>query len=87
VPPVFIFGDGETVKYTRHVARWMTDKGPAISEAPPGFSPGKVIGTLLTKRLGALDDPEQGPHVHLLLELLAILVVSGVIILATAIIL
>ena len=56
-----------------------------ISDRPPGFSLTKIIQTLAAKKMAALDDPEQGPHIHLFLELIAILVVSGIIILATAI--
>lgn len=57
----------------------------SLSNAPPRFSLGKVFKTIATKGpLAALDDPEEGPHVHLVLLLITILAVSGVIILATS---
>jgi hypothetical protein len=56
-----------------------------VSGTPPPFKISKVLSTLMSKGIGgALDDPEQGPHVHLTLLLIAILLVSGLIILATS---
>lgn len=48
-----------------------------ISMTAPPFSLGKVVSTMKDKGLiGALEDPEQGPHVHLTLLLVTIFVVS-----------
>jgi hypothetical protein len=58
---------------------------PDISSTPPKYSLPKVVSTIMSKGVGgAMDDPEQGPHVHLTLLLVAILVVSGLIIIATS---
>ena len=55
-----------------------------ISETAPSFSLPKIIGTIREKGfLGALDDPEQGPHVHLTVLLATVFVVSVLIILIT----
>ncbi len=55
-----------------------------ISETAPSYSLMTVWKTLKKKGiLKALDDPEQGPHVHLTLLLGTILVVSCVIIAIT----
>ena len=56
-----------------------------ISETAPPYSFMNAMRTLKDKGLlRALDDPEQGPHVHLTLLLATILVVSGVIIAITS---
>ncbi len=55
-----------------------------ISETAPPYSIMTVFRTLKGKGLlRALDDPEQGPHVHLTLLLATIIVVSAVIITIT----
>jgi hypothetical protein len=55
-----------------------------LGNTPPKYSLGKVISTLGSKGLmGALDDPEHGPHVHLTILLMTILAVTGLIILGT----
>jgi hypothetical protein len=55
------------------------DKG---AQSPPKYSPIKVYSTIMKKGLfGALEDMEQGPHVHLTLILITIFVVSLIIIL------
>ncbi|MDG6225989.1 MAG: hypothetical protein QCI82_10825 [Candidatus Thermoplasmatota archaeon] len=57
----------------------------AISNEIPRFSLGGVVRTIAQKGpLKAMDDPEQGPHVHLTLLIITILVVSGIIIAATS---
>lgn len=58
--------------------------GRQLGNTPPKYSFGKVISTLGSKGLmGALDDPEHGPHVHLTLLLMTILTVTGLIIIGT----
>jgi hypothetical protein len=60
--------------------------GRQLGNTPPKYSFSKVISTLGSKGLmGALDDPEHGPHVHLTLLLSTILVVTGLIIIGTLI--
>ena len=59
---------------------------PQDLEAPPAYSLFKVASTIKEKGLvRALDDMEQGPHVHLTLLLITVLIVSGLIILFTSI--
>ncbi len=59
-------------------------EGRQLGNTPPRYSLGKVMSTLGSKGLmGALDDPEHGPHVHLTLLLTTILVVTGLIIIGT----
>ena len=59
---------------------------PELSSTPPPYSLGKVFRTIMSKGVvSALDDPEQGPHVHLTLLLGAILVVAGLIILISSV--
>ncbi len=58
------------------------EQGTIGSKAPP-FSIVKVFSTLKEKKMAALEDPEQGPHVHLTLLLATILVVSFTIIVIT----
>ena len=56
-----------------------------ISMTAPYFSLGKVAGTIRRKGLvGALEDPEQGPHVHLTLLLGTIFIVSIAIVVITS---
>lgn len=59
-----------------------SDQGAPGSKAPP-FSLVKVFSTLKEQKLAALEDPEQGPHVHLTLLLATIMVVSITIIVIT----
>ena len=62
----------------------MVDDQKELSETAPGFSIPKVISTISEKGFfKALDDPEQGPHVHLTFLLATIFVVSVLIILIT----
>ena len=66
----------------------MTKDDQTVSETAPSYSLSKVISTLRKKKLmGALEDPEQGPHVHLTLLLATIFVVSVAIIMITQFIL
>ena len=69
----------------------MTSSGDGISTTPPRFSLGKVFSTLKAsvKEHGikgivySLEDEEQGPHVHLTLLLITVVVVSlGIIVLS-----
>ena len=64
------------------------DKRSDISETAPPFSIGKVLGTIKDKGfIDALEDPEQGPHVHLTLLLATVVVVSiGIIVITKFII-
>ncbi|MBN1389638.1 MAG: hypothetical protein JXA22_03240 [Candidatus Thermoplasmatota archaeon] len=61
----------------------IVDEEKQISETPPPFSLPKVFSTLREKGFKAIDDPEQGPHVHLTLLLATVFVVSVLIILIT----
>ena len=62
----------------------MTGDTEEISETAPGYSLAKVFGTIRQKGIvRALDDPEQGPHVHLTLLLVTVAIVSILIILIT----
>jgi hypothetical protein len=66
----------------------MSEDDKAISESAPSYSLSKVISTLRKKGfVKALDDPEQGPHVHLTLLLATVFVVSIIIIAVTQFIL
>lgn len=57
-----------------------------ISNEAPRFSLLKVVRTIADMGpLKAMDDPEQGPHVHLTLLIITILLVSALIIVATSI--
>ena len=69
----------------------MGQKNSDISVAPPKFSLGKVFSTLRRNVqedgargiLNSLEDDEQGPHVHLTLLLITVVIVSlGIIILS-----
>ena len=65
--------------------RIMRPPEGTISNEAPRYSLGGVIKIIAQKGpLKAMDDPEQGPHVHLTLLILTILVVSGIIIAATS---
>jgi hypothetical protein len=62
----------------------MTAEKRTISETAPSFSLSKVFSTIGEKGIiGALEDPEHGPHVHLTLLLATVFVVSLFIILIT----
>ncbi|MGA1866263.1 MAG: hypothetical protein ACMUFK_02215 [Thermoplasmatota archaeon] len=62
----------------------MEHEPKEISETPPSYSLPKIFSTIREKGfLGALDDPEQGPHVHLTVLLATVFVVSVLIILIT----
>jgi len=62
----------------------MSEENETVSETAPPFSLGDVTRTIMKKGLrGAIDDPEQGPHVHLTVLLILILIVSFLIILIT----
>ncbi|MEA3558695.1 MAG: hypothetical protein U9R75_05510 [Candidatus Thermoplasmatota archaeon] len=62
----------------------MAPKEDDISRTAPPFSLGKIAMTMKEKGfVGALEDPEQGPHVHLALLIATIFVVSFGIILIT----
>lgn len=64
----------------------MEDDKEAISITPPRFSLGKVFSTIGKKGIvGALEDTEHGPHVHLTLLLITVVVVSVGIILISRI--
>ena len=66
----------------------MVHEPKALSETAPGFSIPKVFRTVREKGFfRALDDPEQGPHVHLTFLLMTIFVVSVLIIVITKFIL
>jgi len=66
----------------------MVEDPRELSETAPGFSIPKVWRTVREKGFfKALDDPEQGPHVHLTFLLATIFVVSVLIILITELIL
>jgi hypothetical protein len=55
-----------------------------ISETAPSFSISKVFSTIRDKgAVGALEDPEHEPHVHLTLLLATVFLVSVFIILIT----
>jgi hypothetical protein len=55
-----------------------------ISETAPSYSPSKVLSTIRRRGVvGSLEDPEQGPHVHLTLLLATVFLVSFLIILIT----
>jgi len=57
----------------------------AVSTSPPRYSLMKVASTIKNKGpFGAMEDIEQGPHVHLTLLLLAVIVVSFLIIAITS---
>ena len=72
------------VKYPPILLFSMAPKEDEISSTAPPFSIGKIMRTLKDKGfVGALEDPEQGPHVHLALLLATIFVVSFGIILIT----
>ncbi|MFO8050378.1 MAG: hypothetical protein R6V01_01610 [Thermoplasmatota archaeon] len=61
-----------------------SEKENDISMKAPPFSLVKVYRTMRKKGvLGALEDPEQGPHVHLTLLIATIVVVSVGIVLIT----
>ncbi len=52
-----------------------------------GYSLGKVFSTIIKKGIvGALEDTEQGPHVHLTLLLITVVIVSVAIILVSEVI-
>lgn len=62
----------------------MVHEPKELSETAPGFSIPKVFRTVREKGFfRALDDPEQGPHVHLTFLLMTIFVVSVLIIVIT----
>ncbi|MFW3146068.1 MAG: hypothetical protein ACMUIE_04575 [Thermoplasmatota archaeon] len=64
--------------------RPMSQPKRQISNTAPSYSIFKVFSTISEKGfLGALEDPEQGPHVHLTFLLITIFVVSAGIILVT----
>ncbi len=72
----------------------MTSSGEEISITPPKFSLGKVFSTLKDNVrkdgpkgiLNSLEDVEQGPHVHLTLLLITVVIVSlGIIVLSKVI--
>lgn len=66
--------------------RFMRQPEGTISNEAPRYSLGGVVRTIARKGpLNAMDDPEQGPHVHLTILILTILVVSALIIAATSI--
>lgn len=55
----------------------MTEDEPPMSKTPPGYSLSKVFRTISRKGLlKSLEDPEQGPHVHLTLVLIIILITT-----------
>lgn len=63
----------------------MDDENEAVSITPPRFSLGRVFKTIRKKGIvNALEDTEQGPHVHLTLLLITVIVVSLVIIAISA---
>ncbi len=65
----------------------MDEKKDDISITPPRYSLGKVFSTISKKGIvGALEDTEQGPHVHLTLLLITVVIVSVAIILVSRII-
>ena len=62
----------------------MKHRDNDISQTAPPFSLGKVFQTISRKGIrGAIEDPEQGPHVHLVLLMMVIFITSFVIILIT----
>jgi hypothetical protein len=62
----------------------MDEKREHVSITPPRFSLGKVFQTIGQKGIvKALEDTEQGPHVHLTLLLITVVLVSGLIILVS----
>ena len=72
----------------------MTSTGENISISPPKYSLGKVFSTLKDNIkkdgpkgiLNSLEDVEQGPHVHLTLLLITVVIVSlGIILLSKVI--
>jgi hypothetical protein len=64
----------------------MDERSDEISITPPRFSLGKVFSTIGKKGIvRALEDNEQGPHVHLTLLLITVVVVSVGIILISRI--
>lgn len=65
----------------------MDEQNEATSVTPPKYSLVKAFETIRKKGIvGGLEDTEQGPHVHLTLLLIAVVVVSLGIILITSII-
>lgn len=69
----------------------MSENRKDIAVAPPKFSLGKVFSTLkknvlkdgIKGILNSLEDEEQGPHVHLTLLLITVVLVSvGIIIIS-----
>jgi len=65
----------------------MDERKDDISITPPRYSLGKVFSTIGKKGIvGALEDTEQGPHVHLTLLLITVVIVSVAIILVSRVI-
>jgi len=59
-----------------------------ISDTAPSYSLPKVLSTIRRRGIvRSLEDPEQGPHVHLTLLLTTVFIVSMLIILITQVIL
>ena len=62
----------------------MSREKREISQTAPPFSLGKVFSTMSKQGiLRSLEDPEQGPHIHLVLLLITIFLISTIIILIT----